>query len=167
MATPASEETNAQLEHIRNVWKTQQGNSPIYDFLLTNSDLEIVAATKGSFEARLTVAAVHSNTRGTLHGAVSAAIVDWAGGLAIATHGLWKTGASVDIHVTYLSTTVIGDKLSIQGVAQKVGGSMAFTTVTITKLVDGKSGPIVASASHTKYIRPIMEGLKAAASGKA
>jgi acyl-coenzyme A thioesterase PaaI-like protein len=91
--------------------------------------------------------------RGTIHGAVSATIVDWSGGLAISTHGLEKSGASVDIHVTYIGTAQLGDLIEIEATANKVGRSMAFTTIRIYKLVDGKPGPMVATASHTKYIQ--------------
>ncbi|EPE27825.1 Thioesterase/thiol ester dehydrase-isomerase [Glarea lozoyensis ATCC 20868] len=141
----------SELEHVRAVWQKMQGNSPIYDFLLSNID--IISATKGSVTARLPLEKNHVNSRGTIHGAVSAAIVDWSGGLAIATHGLEKSGASVDIHVTYIGTAQLGDTIEIEALANKVGRSMAFTTIRISKLVDGKPGPMVATASHTKYIQ--------------
>jgi len=79
-------------------------------------------------------------------------LVDWSGGLAIATHGLEKTGASVDIHVTYIGTAQAGEIVEIHALANKVGRSMAFTTIRISKVVDGKPGPVVATASHTKFI---------------
>lgn len=130
-----------------------KGNSPIYDFLLLNA--ELVAATKGSATARLMLEKNHVNSKGSIHGAVSAAIVDWSGGLAIATHGLEKTGASIDIHVTYCGGAQIGDTIEIEATANKVGRSIAFTTIKIYKLVDGKPGPMVATASHTKYIQQV------------
>jgi acyl-coenzyme A thioesterase 13 len=87
--------STTELEHVQKGWEKIKGNSPIYDFLL--SDAEIVSATKGTATARLTLGKNHVNSRGTIHGAVSATIVDWSGGLAISTHGLEKTGASVDM----------------------------------------------------------------------
>jgi acyl-coenzyme A thioesterase 13 len=143
-----------ELEHIARVWQSMQGKSPIYDFLLNTQHLTLVSASKGIFKAHLVLAPCHVNSRGTIHGAVSATIVDFAGGLSIATHGFEKTGASVDIHLTYLSTAKIGDTVEIEGIANKVGKSMAFTSVKITKLLEnGDLGPMVVSASHTKYIR--------------
>jgi acyl-coenzyme A thioesterase 13 len=95
----------------------------------------------------------HVNSRGTIHGAVSAALADWSGGLAIASYGLLeKTGASIDIHVTYIGTAKVGETIEIEAIANKVGRSIAFTTIRICKLVEGKQGPMVATASHTKYI---------------
>jgi len=145
--------SSPELEHVRKVWNDLKGNSAIYDFLL--SDAEIVSATKGTATARLTLGKNHVNSRGTIHGAVSATIVDWSGGIAISTHGLEKTGASVDIHVTYIGTANVGDTIEIEATANKVGRSMAFTTIRIYKLVEGKPGPMVATASHTKYIQQI------------
>jgi len=142
---------SAELQHVRGVWERMKGNSPIYDFLLSNAT--IVSATKGTITANLLLEKNHVNSRGTIHGAVSAAIVDWSGGLAIATHGLDKTGASIDIHVTYIGGAQIGETIEVEATANKVGRSVAFTTIRIYKLVDGKPGPMVATASHTKYIQ--------------
>jgi acyl-coenzyme A thioesterase 13 len=142
-----------ELAHITNVWKSMQGTSPIYDFLLSNQALTFVSASKGYFKAHLILGTRHVNSQKTTHGSVTATLVDWAGGLAIATHGMEKTGTSVDIHVTYVSTAQVGDTIEIEGTANKVGRSMAFTSVKITKLVNGEPGLIIATASHTKYIR--------------
>lgn len=72
--------------------------------------------------------------------------------MAIASHGLDSTGVSTDIHVNYLSTATDGDWLEIESRANKVGKSLAFTTVTVSKRTeDGLV--IVAQGSHTKYVR--------------
>lgn len=142
--------SSRELEHVKGVWERMRGNSPIYDFLL--SDVKLISASRGSITAHLTLGKNHVNSRGTIHGAVSATLVDWSGGLAIATHGAEKTGASIDIHVTYIGTAQVGETLEIEALANKVGRSVAFTTIRIRKLVDGKPGPMVATASHTKYI---------------
>jgi len=149
--TVAMAELNT-LGHVRAVWQKMKGSSPIYDFLL--SDVEILSAETGKVVSRLTLGSNHVNSRGTIHGAVSASLVDWAGGLAIASHGSEKSGASVDIHISYIGTANVGDTIEIEGLANKVGRSLAFTTVRIYKIVDDKPGPMVATASHTKYISP-------------
>jgi acyl-coenzyme A thioesterase 13 len=141
--------SSIELEYVRKVWEAMKGNSPIYDFLLP--DAKIVAATKGSVKARLVLGKNHVNSRGTIHGGVSATLVDWSGGLAIASHGMEKTGASIDIHVSYLGTAGVGETIEIEATANKVGRSMAFTTIRIYKFVDGKPGDMIVTASHTKY----------------
>ncbi|KAI0382296.1 thioesterase family protein [Hypomontagnella monticulosa] len=138
--------------HIEQLTAAQLPNSAIYNFLL--SDVRIVSASKGSMTARLTLTRNHINSGGGIHGAVSAAIVDWAGGMAIATWDLRRrTGVSVDIHVTYLSSAVEGDEIEITSTADKVGGSLAFTRIVISKVIDGKAGPVIANGSHTKYAK--------------
>ena len=101
--------------------------------------------------AQLPVAGNQLNSKGGLHGAVSATIVDWAGGMAIASTGLEQTGLSTDIHVSYVSSAKIGDTLTIEGNAAKVGKNMAFTTVTIYKGASEQK-TVVAHGTHTKYI---------------
>lgn len=98
------------------------------------------------------LSAHHVNSRGSLHGAVSAALVDLMGGLAIASTGRGKTGASVDIHVTYQSTAIVGDLVTIRAICQKAGRSLAFTKVEISKC-KGDDEVLVASGTHTKYIQ--------------
>jgi acyl-coenzyme A thioesterase 13 len=101
--------------------------------------------------AELPVSANLLNSKGSLHGSVSATIVDWAGGMAIASTGLEKTGLSTDIHVSYVSTAKLGDTLTIEGSVSKVGRNMGFTTVTISK-GEGEKKTVVAHGTHTKYI---------------
>jgi len=149
MAEPTDDAIKA---HIESLVVTQLPTSAIYNFLL--SDVRIHAATKGNVKARLTLTNNHVNSRGGIHGAVSAAFTDWAGGMAIATWDLReKTGVSVDIHVRYLSSAVVGDEVEIEGTAEKVGGSVAFTRVVISKVVDSVTGPVIASGTHTKYVK--------------
>ncbi|GAP82831.2 putative thioesterase family protein [Rosellinia necatrix] len=155
-APPSDEVIKAHIEHLV---RTNLPNSAIYAFLL--SDVRIASATRGRFRARLALTQRHVNSGGGLHGAVSAAITDWAGGMAVATWDLRaRTGVSVDIHVRYLASARAGDEVEIEGVAEKVGGAIAFTRVVISKIVrdgdgdgDGEAGPVVASGTHTKYVK--------------
>ncbi|KAF2972584.1 hypothetical protein GQX73_g924 [Xylaria multiplex] len=138
--------------HIEHLVRHNLPHSAIYYFLL--SDVRIVFATKGTVKARLTLTRDHVNSGGGIHGAVSATITDWAGGMAIATWDLRaKTGVSVDIHVRYLSSAREGDEVEIEGTAERVGGSIAFTRVVISKVVDGVVGPVIASGTHTKFVK--------------
>lgn len=110
-----------------------------------------MSADNGSMVAELEVVENHLNSKGGLHGSVSATIVDWAGGMAIASTGMEKTGLSTDIHVTYVSTAKLGDVLTIEGNASKVGKNLGFTTVSISK-GQGEKKQVVAHGTHTKYI---------------
>lgn len=153
MATTDIQSTKtAEHEHVEKLVATKIPTSPIYAFLL--SPVRIQSATKGHVIARLPLSENHMNSAGSLHGAVSGAIVDWAGGMAIST---WdcrdKTGVSVDIHVTYQSGAKLGEEIEIEGIAERVGGSLAFTKVNIFKVEGGKRGKAVSSGTHTKFVK--------------
>jgi acyl-coenzyme A thioesterase 13 len=138
--------------HIEHLVETKLPTSPIYAFLLTG--VKIVDATKGHFVARLPLSQNHMNSAKSLHGSVSATIVDWAGGMAISTHDLRSgSGVSIDIHVTYQSGAKVGEEIEIEGIAERVGGSLGFTRVTIYKVEDGKRGKTVISGTHTKFVK--------------
>ena len=147
MASTSAEQDRTPLQWAEACNTRMKGNSAIYDFLLNT--IELVSAEHGKAVARLTVEKCHVNSRGTLHGAVSATLTDWAGGIAIATTGREKTGVSTDIHVTYVGTAKVGDVLTIETHASKVGGTLAFTSIEIKK----EDGSVVATGTHTKYVK--------------
>lgn len=127
-----------------------KAGSPIYKFLL--DDVEIFSVEHGTVLARLEVQPVHLNSKGTLHGTVSACITDWAGGLAIASTGREKTGLSTDIHTTFVSAAKLGDWLEIEGRASKVGNRLAFTTIEIRRKGGDRGDAVICSGTHTKYM---------------
>ena len=137
------------LQSVQACWDRISQGSPVYNFFFSN--IHLVSADNGSMVAELEVVENHLNSKGGLHGSVSATIVDWAGGMAIASTGMEKTGLSTDIHVTYVSTAKLGDVLTIEGNASKVGKNLGFTTVSISK-GQGEKKQVVAHGTHTKYI---------------
>ena len=145
----ASTEKTTEHVHIEKLVPARLSGNPIYTFLLAPT--QITSAQKGAFTARLLLNENHINSNGTIHGAVSATIIDWAGGMAIASYDLReKSGVSIDIHITYQSGAKLGDELEIEGVVEKVGGSIAFTRIGIYLVEDGQRGRVVASGTHTK-----------------
>ena len=152
MESPLNAKQTPELRHVQEVWTKMKPNSPIYKFLL--DEVEIFSAAKGTILARLPIRPTHLNSKGTLHGTVSACLTDWAGGLAIASTGRTSTGVSTDIHTSFVSTANEHDVLEIEARANKVGSTLAFTTIEIRKAVDGPDkGPIVCTGSHTKYVK--------------
>jgi acyl-coenzyme A thioesterase 13 len=126
--------------------------SPIYGLILPS--IQLVKVLPGSATLQLTLSPTHLNSKGGLHGAVSATIVDFVTGLAICASDLREsTGASVDMHLSFLSTAQAGDTVLIHSTAERVGGSLAFVSVRINKLLrDGTEKPVTL-AQHTKYVR--------------
>ncbi|MCJ1310887.1 hypothetical protein MMC25_004555 [Agyrium rufum] len=145
MSTSTS--STSPLDHVQAAWSRQKANSPIYGWLFTN--VELLEADHGLMTASLTLEPHHLNSKGTLHGSVSATLTDWAGGMAIASTGLLNTGVSTDIHVSYISTARLGEVIKIEAHVLRCGSTMAFTKVDILK----QDGQIIAAGTHTKAIR--------------
>lgn len=138
------------LTHVQNVWETQRANSPIYALLLTN--VTIVDASEGTIRARLLLDQNHTNSKGSLHGTMTACLIDWIAGMAIASYGSTYTGVSTDIHVSYLAGAREGEVLEITGRSMKMGGTLAFVSAEISKVQDGEN-VVIATGLHTKYVR--------------
>ncbi|RCI15131.1 hypothetical protein L249_6552 [Ophiocordyceps polyrhachis-furcata BCC 54312] len=143
----------SRTQHVKALLQRLLANSPIYGFTL--STLEVVSVTRGVATTRLRLTERHVNSMGGLHGAVSATIVDLTTGLAIASWDCRQTtGASVDMHLSYLSSARVGDVLRIETTAERVGGTLAFVTVRIVKEGEGDKGDeVVTLAQHTKYVK--------------
>ncbi|OAA53665.1 Thioesterase superfamily [Cordyceps fumosorosea ARSEF 2679] len=141
-----------RTQHVEAVLEALKQRSPIYGTILPT--LTLRSASCGRVVCRLVLDAMHVNSRGGLHGAVSATIVDMTTGMAIASWDLRDTtGASADMHLSYLGTAVAGDELEIAATAEKVGGSLAFVTIRIDKVgPDGERTPVTL-AQHTKFVR--------------
>ncbi|CAK7267898.1 hypothetical protein SEPCBS57363_002823 [Sporothrix epigloea] len=79
-------------------------------------------------------------------------MVDLGGSLAVASHGVFATGVSTDLNVTYLSNGgAIGDTIKATAVCDRIGKTLAYTSITFTN----KKGEIAARGSHTKFIAKV------------
>jgi len=82
--------------------------------------MRITAAEPGKVKFELPIEKHHTNRLGILHGATLAAMVDTSGSLALASRGLFSTGVSTDLNVTYLSSGgKIGDLIRGEVVCDK------------------------------------------------
>ncbi|KAL8723727.1 MAG: hypothetical protein Q9225_000022 [Loekoesia sp. 1 TL-2023] len=78
-------------------------------------------------------------------------MVDLGGSLAVASKGLFATGVSTDLNVTYLNSGGrIGDLLRAEVTCDKwiVGKTLAYTSIRFMNNKD----ELVARGSHTKYV---------------
>ena len=66
--------------------------------------MKITAAVPGKVNFELPIEKQHTNRLGILHGATLATMVDTSGSLAVASRGLYSTGVSTDLNVTYLNS---------------------------------------------------------------
>ncbi|EBA27194.1 PaaI_thioesterase family protein [Aspergillus fumigatus A1163] len=144
------------LRFVRSVWESFRATSGLEPRLLDNyrtsvsgytnsrSQLRVTAARPGTVNFELDIQKEHTNRLSILHGGTIASMVDLGGSLAVASRGLFATGVSTDLNVTYLSSGgKVGDK--IQAV---LGKTLAYTNI---KFMNSK-GEVFARGSHTKYI---------------
>ncbi|VTT63740.1 unnamed protein product [Fusarium fujikuroi] len=151
--TPEVDSSEVQrTAHVQSLMDRLRAKSPIYNFIMSSA--ELISTTQGSVTTRLVLNENHLNSSGNLHGAVSATIIDFTTGLAIASWDLRDTtGASVDMHISYLSAARLGDTVEIVSTAEKVGGSVAFTSIRISKVEKDGGLKLVTLGQHTKYVK--------------
>jgi acyl-coenzyme A thioesterase 13 len=76
-------------------------------------------------------------------------MVDLGGSLAVASRGLYSTGVSTDLNVTYLSAGgKVGDKITAEVHCDKFGKTLAYTSIVFRNA----AGETCARGSHTKYV---------------
>ncbi|OAQ73617.1 thioesterase superfamily protein [Pochonia chlamydosporia 170] len=109
----------------------------------------ILTAQAGRVDFELDIHKDHTNRLNTIHGGTLASLVDLGGSLAVASTGRFATGVSTDLNVTYLAPGgKPGDVLKGTAICEKIGKTLAFTTVTFTN----HKGQLAARGSHTKYV---------------
>lgn len=82
--------------------------------------MRITAAEPGKVNFELPIEKHHTNRLGILHGATLATMVDTSGSLALASRGLYSTGVSTDLNVTYLNAGgKIGDLIKGEVICDK------------------------------------------------
>ncbi|GFN10820.1 hypothetical protein AtubIFM56815_008390 [Aspergillus tubingensis] len=135
------------LRFVRSVWESFRANSGLEPRLLDN--LRVTAAKPGLVNFELDIKKEHTNRLNILHGGTIASMVDLGGSLAVASRGLFATGVSTDLNVTYLSSGgKVGDKILAEVSCDKFGKTLAYTSI---KFANTK-GEVFARGSHTKFV---------------
>lgn len=114
------------------------------------SKLKIVSGGDGKCVAEMKVEEEHQNYGGTLHGGMTATIVDIISTLGMMTHEkVTSPGVTVDLHVSYLKGAKVGEDILVEASTIKAGRTLAYLHVDIKKK---DTNEIVARGSHTKFI---------------
>ncbi|KAI1198853.1 Thioesterase/thiol ester dehydrase-isomerase [Nemania serpens] len=136
------------LRFVRSVLKSFMAESGLEPRLL-GTNIRVTNAVHGKVEFELDIAQEHTNRLKILHGGTIASMVDLGGSLAVASTGLYATGVSTDLNVTYLSGGgKVGDKIRATAICDKIGKTLAYTSVTFRN----SKGELAARGSHTKYV---------------
>ncbi|RPA97833.1 Thioesterase/thiol ester dehydrase-isomerase [Choiromyces venosus 120613-1] len=138
----------AAMSFVNSVWSSFHASSGLEPTLL--STLKLINVEPGKVEFELLIEKMHTNRLGTLHGGTIASMVDLGGSLAVASKGLFSTGVSTDLNVTYLTSGgKVGHVVRGEATCDKFGKTLAYTTV----LFHNKDNQLVARGSHTKYVK--------------
>ncbi|KAK3936559.1 Thioesterase/thiol ester dehydrase-isomerase [Diplogelasinospora grovesii] len=133
---------------VRSVLKSFMAESGLEPRLF-GPHLRVTGASEGKVDFELDITKDHTNRLKILHGGTIASMVDLGGSLAVASMGLYATGVSTDLNVTYLSSGgKIGDKIQATASCEKIGKTLAYTMVTFKNA----KGELAARGSHTKYV---------------
>ncbi|KAJ7945186.1 acyl-coenzyme A thioesterase 13 [Quillaja saponaria] len=89
------------------------------------------------------------NSGKTLHGGVTATLVDLVGSAVIHTVGAPSVGVSVEINVSYLDAAYADEEVEIEARTLRVGKAVGVVSVEFRKKSTGK---IFAQGRHTKYL---------------
>ncbi|XP_073487263.1 acyl-coenzyme A thioesterase 13 [Aquarana catesbeiana] len=120
---------------------------PGFDRVLNK--LQIVSASPGKLVCEMKVDEDHTNRGGTLHGGLTATLVDMVSTVALLNTDRGAPGVSVDMNITYMNAAKIGESILITAQVLKQGKTLAFATVD---LVNKDTGKIIAQGRHTKHL---------------
>ena len=96
----------------------------------------------------MTVEEGHLNRVGTLHGGMTATLIDILTTCAVYTKPPHQLGVSIDMSISYLRPAKVGDEIVINTEVVKMGQTLAFTSAELLH----KDGKLIAKGSHTKYM---------------
>ncbi|KFW77463.1 Acyl-coenzyme A thioesterase 13, partial [Manacus vitellinus] len=111
--------------------------------------MKLVSATPGNIVCEMKVEEEHTNRYGTLHGGLTATLVDVVSTAALLYTERAAPGVSVDMNISYTSAAKIGEEILITAQILKQGRSLAFATVDLTNKATGK---LIAQGRHTKFL---------------
>ncbi|XP_030760893.1 acyl-coenzyme A thioesterase 13-like [Sitophilus oryzae] len=114
------------------------------------SKIKVISLENGKCNAELKVEDEHTNALGTLHGGLSATLVDGVSTYALMTHKYGQVpNVSVNINMEYIKGAKVGDEVQILANTIRVGKTLAFLEVAIK---DKATGTLLVKGSHTKFM---------------
>lgn len=123
------------------------GKSSCFDRILEK--MTVVSAVPGKVICEMKVEEEHTNKMGTLHGGMTATLVDCVSTYALLCTERGAPGVSVDMNITYMSPAKMGEDILITAHILKQGKTLAFASVDLTNKVTGK---LIAQGRHTKHL---------------
>ncbi|XP_036044909.1 acyl-coenzyme A thioesterase 13 isoform X1 [Onychomys torridus] len=133
-------------QNIREVMKVLF-RVPGFDRVLEK--VTLVSAAPEKVVCEMKVEEQHTNKLGTLHGGLTATLIDSISTVALMCTERGAPGVSVDMNITYMSPAKLGDEIVITAHILKQGKTLAFASVDLTNKATGK---LIAQGRHTKHL---------------
>ncbi|XP_059119233.1 acyl-coenzyme A thioesterase 13 [Peromyscus eremicus] len=108
-----------------------------------------VSAAPEKLVCEMKVEEQHTNKLGTLHGGLTATLIDSISTVALMCTERGVPGVSVDLNITYMSPAKMGEEIVITAHILKQGKTLAFASVDLTNKATGK---LIAQGRHTKHL---------------
>ncbi|XP_003416523.1 acyl-coenzyme A thioesterase 13 [Loxodonta africana] len=108
-----------------------------------------ISYAPGKVICEMKVEEEHTNQLGTLHGGLTATLIDNISTLALICTGNGLPGVSVDLNISYMSPAKMGEDILITAYVLKQGKTLAFASVDLTNKATGK---LIAQGRHTKHV---------------
>uniref|UniRef100_A0A8D0GR93 Acyl-coenzyme A thioesterase 13 n=1 Tax=Sphenodon punctatus TaxID=8508 RepID=A0A8D0GR93_SPHPU len=137
--------SHLSMQCLREMMKAMV-ESPGFDRVLNK--MTVLSASPGKVVCQMKVDEEHTNRGGTLHGGLTATLVDVVSTAALMYTERGAPGVSVDMNITYVPNMQYLEIL-ITAQVLKQGRSLAFASVDLTNKVTGK---ILAQGRHTKHL---------------
>ncbi|XP_077876736.1 acyl-coenzyme A thioesterase 13 [Ictidomys tridecemlineatus] len=134
------------MQNAREVMKVLL-RSPGFDRVLEK--VTLVSAAPEKVICEMKVEEQHANKMGTLHGGLTATLIDSISTVALLCSERGLPGVSVDMNITYMSPAKIGEEIVITAQILKQGRTLAFASVDLTNKATGK---LIAQGRHTKHL---------------
>ncbi|XP_055470502.1 acyl-coenzyme A thioesterase 13 [Psammomys obesus] len=137
---------SSMIQKLREIMKAMS-KVPGFDSVLEK--VSVVSAAPEKVICEMKVEEEHTNKIGTLHGGLTATLIDCISTMALMCTERGAPGVSVDLNITYMSPAKIGEEILITAHILKQGRTLAFASVDLTNKSTGK---LIAQGRHTKHL---------------
>ncbi|KAI5130368.1 acyl-coenzyme A thioesterase 13 [Manis pentadactyla] len=133
----------------QNLREVMKALSSVGSFDRVLQKVTLVSAVPGKVVCEMKVEEEHINKMGTLHGGLTATLVDNISTMALLCTERGAAGVSVDMSISYMSPAKLGEDVMITAHVLKQGKTLAFASVDLTNKATGK---LIAQGRHTKHL---------------
>uniref|UniRef100_A0A914CHR7 Acyl-coenzyme A thioesterase 13 n=1 Tax=Acrobeloides nanus TaxID=290746 RepID=A0A914CHR7_9BILA len=137
---------DAQNDYMHDLEETIKKLHNATNFNRVASKIKAVSASPTSIVVELEIDESHVNSKGTLHGGQTAALLDIITARAVGVTVKDTPMVSLELSCSYLLPVKVGESVLIEGIVLKTGRNIAFTEAEFRRKSDNA---LVAKGKHT------------------